>query len=114
VFLGGLINYAIEHEKFFKEYVLAYTNAATLIDEGFQDTEELDGLFSGYDPEKRQYDTTSWQYAAPLATDPTLQDPRCVFQIVKRHFSRYTPEMVAELCGCSEEAFLSVAEAITA
>src|SRR6185312_17324627 len=63
-FLGGLINYVIEHEKYFKEYVLNYTNASSLIDERFQDTEDLAGLFSGYDPEARQYDTASWQYAS--------------------------------------------------
>ncbi len=158
VFLGGLINYAIQHEKYFKEYVVAYTNAATLIDELFQDTEDLDGLFSGYDPETRQYDTESWQYqgsdfrrmpmhgspesmpsvqsgeaqqgggqaAARVSSaaepdipmdaprDPTLQDPHCVFQILKHHYTRYTPEMVADLCGCSVEAFLAVAEAVTA
>ena len=157
-FLGGLINYTIQNELYFKEYVLAYTNAATLIDEGFRDTEDLDGLFSGFDPEKRQYDTTTWKYRQPQGrampqpdapegdaesahgqagegagqaaahvgaatgggspahppTDPTLQDPFCVFQIVKRHFARYTPEMVADICGCSAEEFLTVAQAMTA
>ena len=63
-FLGGLIHYAIEHEKYFKDYVLHYTNASTLIDERYQDTEDLAGLFSGYDPDQRQYDVSSWQYAA--------------------------------------------------
>src|SRR5579885_1445610 len=152
-FLGGLISYVIEREKYFKEYVLNYTNASFLVDERFQDTEDLDGLFSGYDAESRQYDTTTWQYAKPPTLpdaqedhpqahatgdttedavntphqlgagavkqhpaplrDETLQDPRCVFQIIKRHFSRYTPAMVAEICGCSEDDFLKVAEAIT-
>src|SRR5206468_4007590 len=55
-FLGGLINYVLTHERWFKEYVLAYTNASTLIEEGFQDTEDLDGLFSGYNSETRSYD----------------------------------------------------------
>ena len=156
VFLGGLINYMIQNERYFKEYVLAYTNAAVLINDDFKDTEDLDGLFSGFDPEKRQYDTSTWQYkghedegmemekrpenapetAGQVAqgggqaakhttsqthqnprmapTDPTLQDPRCVFQILKRHFSRYTPEMVADLCGCKPEDFLAVAEALAA
>jgi len=62
VFLGGLINYTIQHEKYFKEYVLAYTNASVLISKDFKDAEDLDGLFSGFDPKKRQYDTSSWQY----------------------------------------------------
>src|SRR5690348_17370879 len=63
-FLGGLISYVIEHETYFKDYVLNYTNASVLIDERFQDTEDLEGLFSGYDPETRQYDTSTWQYAS--------------------------------------------------
>jgi formate dehydrogenase major subunit len=150
-FLGGLVNYTIQHERYFKEYVVAYTNAANLINPAYQDTEDLDGLFSGFDPEARKYKTTTWHYqsddgeeqgrggsggspqkshaeGAPEQgegpqgaqtprrprTDPTLQDPHCVFQILKRHFSRYTPEMVAEICGCSVESFLTVAEAITA
>ena len=151
-FLGGLINYVLTHEQYFKEYVLAYTNAAALIDERFQDTEDLDGLFSGYDAEGREYDISTWQYRgrqgsavdeatqtpageseegggqaardvdsaegagtpAQSLTDTTLQDPRCVFQIVKRHYARYTPEMVSDICGCSVADFLAVAEAITA
>src|SRR5579884_3044126 len=61
-FLGGLINYVIQHETYFKEYVQAYTNACTLIDPEFQDTEDLDGLFSGYDPETHSYDNHTWRY----------------------------------------------------
>ena len=55
-FLGGLINYVLTHDRWFKEYVLAYTNASVIIQEGYQDTEDLDGLFSGFDPEKKTYD----------------------------------------------------------
>src|SRR5689334_6257212 len=62
-FLGGLINYVLENELYFKEYVLNYTNATTIVDERFQDTEDLDGLFSGFDAEKRQYSPETWQYA---------------------------------------------------
>src|ERR1043166_2800827 len=63
-FLGGLINYVLTHERWFKDYVLAYTNASTIIEEGFQDTEELDGVFSGYDAEKQSYDPQKgrWGY----------------------------------------------------
>src|SRR5947209_14522728 len=61
-FMGGLINYVIEHETYFKEYVAAYTNAATLINPEYVDTEQLDGLFSGFDQEKHRYDTRTWQY----------------------------------------------------
>src|SRR5437870_11963321 len=59
-FLGGLINHAIERERYFKEYVVAYTNASSILREDFQDTEELDGLFSGFDPDRRAYDQASW------------------------------------------------------
>jgi formate dehydrogenase major subunit len=118
-FLGGLINYVLSHDKWFKEYVLAYTNAATIIAEDFQDTEDLAGVFSGYDAEKRVYDPASWRYApgesgsAP-ERDETLQHPRCVFQILKRHFARYTPELVEQVSGTPQDIFLLVAEAIAA
>src|SRR4051794_2542805 len=63
-FLGGLINYVLTHERWFKDYVLAYTNASTLIEEGFEDTEESNGLFSGYDAENRHYSSAKghWGY----------------------------------------------------
>ena len=138
-FLGGLVNHVLTEGKEFREYVAAYTNAATIIRDDYVDTEDLDGLFSGWDPEKGQYDPTTWQYrgaeVAPSAgkkemfagapeggrgqdithveRDETLQHPDCVFQILKRHYARYTPEMVADICGISEEQFLQVAEALT-
>jgi formate dehydrogenase major subunit len=143
-FLGGLVNYIIANDRWFREYVTAYTNAATIVSPDYQDTEDLDGLFSGYDPEGRKYDTTSWAYAGtaagtpnmgggaksanephskegnpgmdlqrhPPRTDPTLKDPHCVFQILKRHYARYTPEAVANICGCTAEEFTSVAKAL--
>jgi len=142
-FLGGLIRYALENERYFKEYVVAYTNAATLVTGEYRDTEDLDGLFSGFDPEARAYDPKSWRYDAeprvtpdsapsreqgdaeasaalsgsltrPPRTDPTLRDPRCVFQILRRHYARYTPETVEEVCGTPRETFLKVAEALCA
>jgi len=178
-FLGGLVNYVLGNGLEFREYVQAYTNAASIVDEEFADTEDLDGLFSGWDPEHRQYDARTWAYeggapeAAPAGTrsaespgpgvitdvdeepsssterpetggrtakpekrahqaaqsemagsggprvgakaprDETLQHPRCVFQILKRHFARYTPEMVEQVCGVPAEHFLKVAEAVT-
>ncbi len=142
VFLGALIKYVIDNEKYFKEYVLRYTNAATLIDKSYKDTEDLAGVFSGYDAEKRHYTADSWSYrnegtrssgsGSPARTgetfaerasrttqeapprDETLQDPLCVFQILKRHFSRYTPEMVEQVCGTPKEVFLQIAETICA
>jgi len=138
-FLGGVVNYIFEHERWFDEYVKNYTNAPVIITDEFADTEDLDGLFSGWDPDGHSYEVTTWKYKGakikegkppkgeqaghgggstmteggePPEEDFTLQDPRCVFQILKRHFSRYTPEFVAEACGCSVDDFLYVAEAL--
>jgi formate dehydrogenase major subunit len=154
-FLGGLINHVLSTGSDFREYVLAYTNAATIVGEDFRDTEDLDGVFSGLDPDGGHYDPLSWQYeggdvqaasgerdtlyeerarnsAVSAAghseahgsggaradraanSDPTLEHPRCVYQILKRHFARYTPEMVQEVCGIAPEAFREVCEALVA
>jgi formate dehydrogenase major subunit len=113
VFLGAVIRYLLEEGTFFSEYVKSYTNAPLLVSPDFRDTEELDGLFSGYNPETETYsDPSSWDYqrdsqGRPLR-DPTLQDPQCVFQIMRRHFTRYTPEMVEQVCGVSREHWLQV------
>ena len=176
-FLGGLVNHVLSNDLDFREYVVAYTNAAAIVDERFADTEDLEGLFSGYDPETGRYDPETWQYApdpdpqgadltggqgggaddsgaedqgggergsyggqsesghaaksahesahadthgsggAPIPHKPfrdeTLQHPNCVFQILKRHFARYTPEMVEQVCGIKPEQFAKVAEALT-
>jgi len=160
-FLGALVNYVINSERwnsdpFFREYVTHYTNAPVIINNNFKDTEELAGIFSGYNPETRQYDFDTWQYAGEEGrstspkgevagdgdgtgadgdkakevqtaeprgefvgrltqqprTDPSLQDPMCAFQVVKRHFARYTPEMVERICGVPKELFLKVAESL--
>jgi len=145
-FLGGVINYILSNEKDFREYVQAYTNASMIVSEEFRDTEDLGGLFSGYNPETNTYDQSSWQYAgqqehgqdereshidretasgleqeshgppipADVPRDPTLQDPNCVYQILKRHYARYTPEVVERLCGVPQHKFLEVCEAWTA
>jgi formate dehydrogenase major subunit len=159
--LGALINHVLQNELDFREYVVAYTNAANIIDEDFEDTEDLDGLFSGFDPETGHYDPITWHYEPPedmterdreqqdeleedQATegsgsghkeshqmarseshgsggapvlwkgrrDETLQHPRCVYQILKRHFARYTPEMVREVCGIEPEKVAEVAESM--
>ncbi len=167
-FLGALVNYVLTNELDFREYVVNYTNAAAVVNEDFLDTEDLDGLFSGFDPETNHYDPASWQYAgapqAPAAgqrdpaqpggpdgptddtqdqsdadshetshkaaqaetagsggpavthkpqRDETLQHPDCVYQIVKRHFARYTPEVVEAVCGIRPEQFEQVAKALT-
>ena len=110
-FLGGIVNYILENGREFREYVVRYTNAATIIDERFQDTEDLDGLFSGWNAEESKYDITTWSYAG-TEVDETLEHPRCVFQLLKKHYRRYTPEMVERICGISQNQFLHVAEAL--
>jgi len=139
-FLGGIINHVIQTESDFREYVLAYTNAPTIIGEEFDDA-DADGIFSGYDPETASYDPTSWQYEGVFVAaaagqrdqegslarhgaggegqaseeaqgapklDLTLEHPRCVWQILKRHYARYTPEMVEQVCGIPQELFAQV------
>ncbi len=190
-FLGGIINHVLQSprwntERFFRDWLLHYTNAATLISDEFKDTDDLDGVFSGlmeyrggtpewpYNGFVGQYDNKSWQYARggrggaqgeaaaytaragdaggdhtgtkpakgprsgerpeqvqappgppfeplvrslvkpPPERDETLRNPRCVFQIVKRHFSRYTPEVVERVTGCPRDLFLKVADTILA
>ncbi len=155
-FLGAIINYVLERDKYFRDYVVAYTNAPTILGEDFKDTEDLDGLFSGFDPDSGSYDNGTWHYegvevqaasgqrdqeyerrtrsgssvaeaglgeatgsgGAPIGEgeperDETLTHPRCVFQVLKRHFARYTPEMVRQVCGVPEEQFRQVCELVT-
>ncbi len=198
-FLGGVVNYILSTGKYFEEYVKEFTNAAVLLRDDFQDVDDLDGVFSGYDPATGTYDTESWGYAgvdgltsaasgeeqeirnsgaagsgghlgnddggnddggsdadivdggegggaqrpggaqaqdegsmteraaghemgghganmdiSGTQRDETLQDPRCVFQVLKRHYSRYTPEMVEQVTGVPPEQFLALCEAVTA
>ncbi|MBO0885387.1 MAG: molybdopterin-dependent oxidoreductase, partial [Mycobacterium sp.] len=109
-FLGGLINYMLTNELEFREYVLNYTNAPRLVSEDFQDTEDLDGLFSGWNAETGNYDASSWRLTDER--DETMQHPRCVLQVLKRHFARYTPEMVERVCGVPAAQFRTIAEII--
>lgn len=142
-FLGGLIHYILENDLWFRDYALNYTNLSTIIEDEFKDPSELDGLFSGWDPENLAYSTNSWQYQGldvpatlaehyshegsdterrrqkqhkmtqgPPPRDPTLNDPRCVYQLLRRHYASYTPEMVERVTGCPRETFLKVAETI--
>ena len=147
-FLGGLVNYVLSGGHEFHDYLVAYTNAPVILREDFQDTEDLDGLFSGFDPEHRHYDGTTWQYEGTEVAsaagqrdtqyaqrgsargeahgsggatfggeperDESLQHPRCVYQVLKRHFARYTPEMVERICGIPPDLFYRVAEALVA
>ncbi|NLT25138.1 MAG: molybdopterin-dependent oxidoreductase [Microbacteriaceae bacterium] len=112
VLLGALINHVLENELYFDEYVRAYTNAATIITDAYEDPEDLDGLFSGFDPETQSYDMSTWAYDAEAGYDATLQHPRSVFQILKRHYARYTPEMVEEVCGIPRADFDYLADSL--
>jgi formate dehydrogenase major subunit len=114
VFFGGLISYALEKNLYFKDYVVAFTNASFLIDPAFKTPTDLDGLFTGWDEGKRAYDRTSWKYQLDGEGNPkrdlTLKDPHTVFQLLRRHYSRYTPEMVERVCGIPKARFEEVAQ----
>ncbi len=140
-FVGGLIRHVLETESYFKEYVLAYTNASTIVSEEFKDTEDLGGFFSGFDPELGVYDPRTWMYeggqvasaagqrehttqsfeqktgagmmTGEVERDETLQHPRCVLNLLRKHFARYTPEMVERICGIPPEQFHAVARHLT-
>jgi formate dehydrogenase major subunit len=142
-FLGALINHVLTNERDFREYVRAYTNARAILKVQFTDTEDLDGIFSGWRPDDRLYGIETWGYAGtsgetaagkteqtadvsgeqahgahgmtlphghPPEEDWELEHPRCVYQVTKRHFARYTPDMVERICGVPREKFLKVAE----
>jgi formate dehydrogenase major subunit len=112
VFLGALINYVLSGGHEFAEYVTAYTNAADILPEDFTDAEDGGGLFSGYDPKTRTYDNATWQPTGER--DLSLTHPRCVFQVLKRHFARYTPELVDEVCGIAPADFDRIASTLVA
>jgi formate dehydrogenase major subunit len=142
-FLGGLINHVLSNGREFREYVTHFTNARAIIDEGYRDTDDLGGLFSGWHEDEQAYDISTWGYAGtdgetagggtmqtadvsgdqshgahgmdlphghPPEEDWSLQDPNCVFQILKRHYARYTPEMVERVTGVPAAAFERIAE----
>jgi len=127
-FLGGLIHHAIENQRIAHEYLVNYTNAAFLVKEGFELPDE--GLYSGFNETTKAYDRSSWNYeaagggAAPAAGAPaampanvahdiSLEHPRCVYQLLKKHFSRYTPEMVERITGIPKDQFLKAADLFT-
>jgi anaerobic selenocysteine-containing dehydrogenase len=137
-FLGGLINYALENNRIAKDYLLHYTNASFLIKEGFKLPE--DGLYSGFDETSKTYDRATWNYqessdksgkAAPekkptagappappllpgnVAYDFALENPQSVLQLLKKQYSRYTPEMVERITGIPKDKFLKAADLFT-
>jgi formate dehydrogenase major subunit len=139
-FLGGIIHHLLENDLWFEDYALNYTNIATIIDGRFRDADQAGGLFSGWNEQKHAYEYESWQYqgekvpsslaehsvnttesfsektkrmdSGPPPQDRTLQHPNCVYQIMRRHYARYTPEMVERITGCPKETFLKIADAL--
>ena len=141
-FLGGVIHHLLEHDLWFREFAIPYTNIAHIIEDGYGDPERNEGIFSGFDAETHTYSEKTWQYKgrsvpsvvgdhrtgtqqqgdpehndetmaeSPPPTDPTLQHPNCVYQIMRRHFARYTPEMVERVTGCPAATFLKVADSL--
>ena len=111
VFLGGFISYLIENNLYAQEYVREYTDASLIVREGYAFNE---GLFTGYDEQRRVYDRETWNFEMDeqgfARTDPTLQHPRCVFQLMRQHYSRYTPDQVVNICGMNREMVLKLWE----
>src|SRR5262245_26849982 len=160
VFLGALIKSVTDRletvfekepdqltprDRFHRDYLVNYSNAAMLLSDDFKDTDtdDLAGVFSGWNAERRSYDTTKWRYdngtsngfvksararpeekgkpfarivqeevPPPARTDPALRNPKCVWQVLRRHFARYTPELVEQVCGTPRETFRQVAETV--
>ncbi len=109
-FLLGLINYCLQNDKIQKEYANNFTNAAFIVRDGFN---YEDGLFTGYDETRRDYDRSSWSYEMGddgfVKVDATLQNPRCVINLLKEHVKVYAPEMVERICGTPKDKFLKIA-----
>jgi formate dehydrogenase major subunit len=137
-FLGGVIKYAIENNRIAKDYLIHFTNAAFVVEDDFRLPADTDGVFSGFDAERHSYNRASWNYSGgkPAQTasaaagqsagppplpplpekvdyDLTLENPNCVFQLLKKHYSRYTPEMVERITGIPKEEFQKAAELYT-
>jgi formate dehydrogenase major subunit len=114
-FLGGMIKYILDNDLIDKFYVQNYTNASFLINKDFKFD---DGLFSGYNPETRKYDKATWEYQKDadgvILKDPTLQDPNCVYQLLKKHYSRYDVDKVISVTGTAKEDLMRVYKAYTA
>ncbi len=114
-FLNGIIRHALATGRYHEEYVRIHTAGPYIVSEKFAFD---DGLFSGFDPAKAQYDKSAWAYEPDPKTngyqvDPTMKHPRCTLQLLKKHVERYTPEMVERICGTPKESFLKVADVVT-
>src|SRR2546430_13401294 len=114
-FLNGIIRYALNTGRYHEEYVRIHTAGPYIVGEKYRFDE---GLFSGFDPAKGDYDKSAWAYEPDPMTngnqvDPTMKHPRCTLQLLKKHVDRYTPEMVERICGTPKAKFLEVAEVVT-
>jgi len=111
VFLGGVVSYLLANDKIQHEYVKNYTDFTFIVREDFAFEE---GLYSGYNADKHSYDKSTWDYEIGadgfVKMDPSLAHPRCVYQLMKQHYARYTPEMVARVCGTPQAKFLQICE----
>ena len=135
-FLGGAIRYVIENNRIAKDYLVNFTNAAFIVRDDFKLPEEEDGIFSGFDEKAQTYDKSTWNYAtgdvqgkpiasspAPAGTPPalpahpaydlTLQHPRCVYQLLRQHYARYTPEMVERITGIPKDHYIKTLDLFT-
>lgn len=105
-FVGGMINYVLQNGLYHEEYVREYTNAPLLANPAYG-FDPATGLFSGYDAGTRRYDRSTWSYQVDERgvpkRDPTLRDPRCVFQLLKGHFARYDLDTVSKITGTPKE-----------
>ncbi len=111
-FIGGMINYILENELYHKEYVSSYTNASYIVDDQYS---FKDGIFNGYDEKTRKYDKKQWGFKKDkedkIIKDPTLKDPRCVFQLMKKHYSRYDIDTVVGVTGTDKETYKEICKA---
>ena len=113
--LGGMIKYILDNNLYNEEYVAAYTNAPFIVNKDYYFE---DGLFAGYNKQTKSYDKTKWAFemddSGVPKMDRSLKHPRCVFQILKQHYSRYNRTLVSEISGTPEADLLKFYETYSA
>jgi formate dehydrogenase major subunit len=109
-YFGGLINYVLQNNLYHKEYVEFATNAGLVVAEGY---EFKDGMFNGFDAKTGLYDPLTWTYEMEGKNAKVdIEHPRSVLNLLKAHYSRYTPEMVERITGIPRAQFLEVAKQV--
>ena len=115
-FINGMINYCIQNELYNREYVEIHTNALCLVQDDFLLPGDNDGVFSGL--EGNSYNKSTWQYQLDGENNnikaADLDDPNCIFGLLKKHVERYTPDVVSKITGISEDKFNKIAAAYCA